>query len=42
MKDSKVEGEYFMLRSERLHFDNVTLKGKYSFQYITDSTFTNR
>ncbi len=41
MKDSKVEGEYFMLRSERLHFDNVTLKGKYSFQYITDSTFTN-
>ena len=41
MKDSRVEGEYFMLRSERLHFDNVTLKGKYSFQYITDSTFTN-
>lgn len=41
MKDSRAESEYFMLRSERLHFDNVTLKGKYSFQYITDSTFTN-
>ena len=35
------ESEYFMLRSERLHFDNVKLKGKYSFQYITDSVFTN-
>ena len=41
MKDSRAESEYFMLRSERLHFDNVTLKGKYSFQYITDSTFVN-
>ncbi len=41
MKDSSVQSEYFMLRSERLNFDNVTLKGKYSFQYITDSTFAN-
>jgi hypothetical protein len=30
-----------MMRSDRLHFDNVTLKGKYSFQYITDSVFEN-
>ena len=41
MKDSRAESEYFMLRSERLHFDHVSLKGKYSFQYITDSVFTN-
>jgi hypothetical protein len=39
MKDCTAQSEYFMLRSERLHFENVTLKGKYSFQYITDSVF---
>jgi len=41
MKDSSAESEYFMLRSDRLRFDNVSLKGKYSFQYITDSEFDN-
>ncbi len=41
MKDTDVQGEYFMMRSDRLHFDHVTLKGKYSFQYITDSVFEN-
>ncbi len=41
MKDSSAESEYFMLRSEHLTFDNVKLKGKYSFQYISDSVFTN-
>ncbi|MCR5342516.1 MAG: DUF3737 family protein [Butyrivibrio sp.] len=41
MKDTSVQGEYFMMRSDRLHFDNVKLKGKYSFQYITDSEFDN-
>ncbi len=41
MKDSSAESEYFMLRSDHLVFENVTLKGKYSFQYITDSTFEN-
>ena len=30
-----------MMRSDNLHFDNVTLKGKYSFQYIKDSVFEN-
>lgn len=33
--------EYFMMRSDHLYFDDVTLKGKYSFQYITDSEFVN-
>ncbi len=41
MKDTAVQSEYFMMRSERLDFDNVSLKGKYSFQYITDSVFDN-
>lgn len=39
MRDSKVQSEYFMMRSERLNFTNVELKGKYSFQYIQDSVF---
>lgn len=41
MKDSAVVSEYFMMRSERLNFNNVQLKGKYSFQYIQDSVFEN-
>ena len=41
MADSSAESEYFMMRSERLRFARVKLKGKYSFQYITDSVFTN-
>lgn len=39
MRDCSAESEYFMMRSERLRFQNVRLKGKYSFQYITDSVF---
>lgn len=39
MKNTRVQSEYFMMRSERLHFEGVSLKGKYSFQYITDSEF---
>ena len=41
MKDSSAESEYFMMRSDHLTFENVKLKGKYSFQYITDSVFVN-
>ncbi len=41
MKDTSAQSEYFMLRSEHLTFENVKLKGKYSFQYITDSVFSN-
>jgi hypothetical protein len=29
------------MRSTNLKFENVRMKGKYSFQYITDSEFTN-
>jgi len=41
MRDTTVCSEYFMMRSEHLTFDHVKLNGKYSFQYITDSVFTN-
>jgi len=41
MADTRVTGEYFMLRSNRLAFTNVELNGKYSFQYVTDSVFEN-
>lgn len=41
MENCSNEGEYFMMRSDHLKFDFVSLKGKYSFQYITDSTFAN-
>lgn len=39
MTDCTVQSEYFMMRSEHLNFNNVQLKGKYSFQYIQDSVF---
>ena len=41
MKDSSVESEYAFMRSTNLEFDHMKLKGKYSFQYIEDSVFTN-
>mgnify|MGYP001092190697 FL=1 len=39
MTDSVAESEYFMMRSEDMVFKNVTLKGKYSFQYIKNAVF---
>lgn len=41
MSDCTAESEYFMMRSERLNFKNVRFRGKYSFQYISDSVFEN-
>ena len=41
MLDSTAQAEYFMMRSEKLSFANVKMKGKYSFQYISDSVFEN-
>ena len=39
MKDTTAESEYFMMRSKKLYFENVKMRGKYSFQYIEDSEF---
>ena len=41
MEDCTAQSEYFMMRSKRLNFRDVRMKGKYSFQYITDSVFEN-
>ncbi len=41
MENCTAESEYFMLRSDHLVFCDVRMKGKYSFQYITDSVFEN-
>ena len=41
MKNTSVVAEYFMLRSDRLDFSEVTLNGKYSFQYIENSSFNH-
>ena len=39
MNDCDAESEYFMMRSTGLHFTNVRMKGKYSFQYIENAVF---
>ncbi|MCR4740745.1 MAG: DUF3737 family protein [Lachnospiraceae bacterium] len=39
MRDTSAQSEYFMMRSAGLDFEKVELKGKYSFQYISDSVF---
>lgn len=39
MEHCTAESEYFMMRSERLAFQDVRFKGKYSFQYVSDSVF---
>ncbi len=41
MYSTKAESEYFMMRSRDIFFDKVTLKGKYSFQYIENAVFEN-
>ncbi len=41
MKNVDNVGEYFMFQGKDLRFDGVTLKGKYSFQYIENSVFVN-
>lgn len=41
MEHCTAESEYFMMRSSDLHLSDVTFRGKYSFQYIENSTFEN-
>ena len=41
MTDTHAEGEYFMMRSTGLRFENCRMQGKYSFQYISDAEFRN-
>lgn len=39
MDDCTAQSEYFMMRSTELRLRNVSLQGKYSFQYIEDAVF---
>lgn len=41
MRHSAAQSEYFMMRSENLHFEDVQFSGKYSFQYIRNAVFEN-
>lgn len=41
MADSRVESEYFMMRSDHLYLDNVDFRGKHSFQYVKDMVIEN-
>ncbi|MCM1424314.1 MAG: DUF3737 family protein [bacterium] len=41
MRHTTAQSEYFCMRSENLQFEDVQLKGKYSFQYIRNATFEN-
>lgn len=41
MEHTNAASEYFMMRSENLKFTDVTLAGKYSFQYIKNGIFEN-
>ncbi len=41
IQNSTIVGEYFALKSANLKLNNVNFKGKYSFQYITDSVVEN-
>ena len=38
---SRAESEYFMMRSSELTFENVSFKGKYSFQYVKNAEIKN-
>lgn len=41
MVHSRCEGEYFMMRASNFRLKDMTLKGKYSFQYVHDATLTD-
>ena len=41
MEDTRAEGEYFLLRAERVAMKNVDFHGKYSFQYVKDAVIEN-
>jgi hypothetical protein len=38
VEDSRAEGEYFLLRAERVRLTDVVFSGKYSFQYVKGAT----
>lgn len=41
MNDCKAVGEYFLMQADNIRLEKVCLSGKYSFQYIKDSFFSD-
>ena len=41
MTDTSAESEYFLMRSSDIVFENVRLKGKYSFQYVENAEISD-
>lgn len=41
INNCRAESEYFMLRSEKLRFNGLDFKGKYSFQYVRNAELDN-
>ena len=41
MTNTSAESEYFLMRSSDIVFENVTFKGKYSFQYVENVEINN-
>ena len=41
MEGCRAESEYFFMRSSQIKFSHVSMKGKYSFQYIEDARVEN-
>ena len=41
LRDTAAKSAYFMLNSRDLTLENVTLEGKYSFQYVENATFVH-
>lgn len=41
MEGCRAESEYFFMRFSQIKFSHVSMKGKYSFQYIEDARFEN-
>ena len=41
MRDSTIDSEYCLLMARDVVFENVKMRGKYSFQYVENATFKN-
>ena len=41
MNDCKARGVYFLMQADNIRLEKVCLSGKYSFQYIKDSFFSD-
>lgn len=40
-RDTEIESEYFLLEGQRVQIDSLTMRGKYSFQYVENMEIRN-